>query len=128
MQALWDWLSNMEWHRLFPELLGKAAGFLLGFAASVGEEDRQGLQMRRKLALDDLAQLLSGLGSATPSVVVLEDLHWADPSSLDLIERVVSDEPRGLVIVGHGAEEKEDGAGNGIRTRDIHLGKVELYH
>jgi class 3 adenylate cyclase/tetratricopeptide (TPR) repeat protein len=75
-------------------------GWLLGFAANVGEEDRQGLQMRRKLALDDLAQLLSDLGSATPSVVVLEDLHWADPASLDLIERVVSEEPRGLVIVG----------------------------
>jgi hypothetical protein len=27
-----------------------------------------------------------------------------------------------------GSGEKEDGAGNGIRTRDIHLGKVELYH
>ena len=75
-------------------------GWLLGFAANVGEEDRQGLQMRRKLALDDLAQLLGSLGSATPSVVVLEDLHWADPASLDLIERVVSGEPRGLVIVG----------------------------
>ena len=58
-------------------------GWLLGFAANVGEEDRQGLQMRRKLALDDLAQLLASLGSATPSVVVLEDLHWADPASLD---------------------------------------------
>jgi hypothetical protein len=23
---------------------------------------------------------------------------------------------------------KKNGAGNGIRTRDIHLGKVELYH
>ena len=23
---------------------------------------------------------------------------------------------------------KRNGAGNGIRTRDIHLGKVELYH
>ena len=29
-------------------------GWLLGLAANVGEEDRQGLQVRRKLALDDL--------------------------------------------------------------------------
>jgi class 3 adenylate cyclase/tetratricopeptide (TPR) repeat protein len=75
-------------------------GWLLGFAASVGEEDRQGLQIRRKLALDDLAHVLGSLGSATPAVVVLEDLHWADPGSLDVIERVLSEEPRGLAIVG----------------------------
>lgn len=75
-------------------------GWLLGFAANVGEEDRQGLQIRRKLALDDLVHAFCRLGAATPAVVVLEDLHWADPSSLDLLERVISEEPRGLVIVG----------------------------
>lgn len=34
MQSIIDWLSSLEWHRLLPELLGKAAGFLFGFAAS----------------------------------------------------------------------------------------------
>ena len=75
-------------------------GWLLGFAANVGEEDRQGLQMRRKLALDDLVHAFCRLGATMPAVVVLEDLHWADPSSLDVLERVVSEEPLGLVIVG----------------------------
>jgi class 3 adenylate cyclase/tetratricopeptide (TPR) repeat protein len=75
-------------------------GWLLGFAANVGEEDRQGLHIRRKLALDDLVRELARMGREMPAVVVLEDLHWADPGSLDVIERVVAEEPRGLVIVG----------------------------
>ncbi len=29
-----EWLTDLEWARLVPELLGKALGFLLGFAAS----------------------------------------------------------------------------------------------
>ncbi len=34
MQTLFDWLSTLQWERLIPELLGKALGFLTGFAAS----------------------------------------------------------------------------------------------
>lgn len=34
MDTLWHYLQSLEWHRLIPELVGKAAGFLLGFAAS----------------------------------------------------------------------------------------------
>ncbi|WP_146599102.1 hypothetical protein [Novipirellula aureliae] len=29
-----EWLSNLQWDRLLPELIGKALGFLAGFAAS----------------------------------------------------------------------------------------------
>ncbi|WP_442509580.1 hypothetical protein SH528x_001160 [Novipirellula sp. SH528] len=34
MQMLTDWLSSLQWERLLPELIGKALGFLSGFAAS----------------------------------------------------------------------------------------------
>ena len=34
MQQFIDWFLSLEWHRLVPEIIGKAAGFLLGFAAS----------------------------------------------------------------------------------------------
>ena len=34
MQPILDWLTTLQWERLFPELLGKALGFLAGFAAS----------------------------------------------------------------------------------------------
>lgn len=31
-----EWLSEMEWQRVFPELVGKAAGVLLGIAITFG--------------------------------------------------------------------------------------------
>ncbi|TWT82184.1 hypothetical protein CA13_36450 [Planctomycetes bacterium CA13] len=34
MQSLVEWLSSLQWERLFPEFIGKALGFLAGFAAS----------------------------------------------------------------------------------------------
>ena len=34
----------------------------------------------------------------------------------------------GTATFADGLDEKEDGAGNGIRTRDFDLGKVALYH
>jgi hypothetical protein len=34
MEQFWDWLQHLEWHRIIPETVGKAAGFLLGFVAS----------------------------------------------------------------------------------------------
>lgn len=33
--ANWQaWISELEWSRLIPELVGKGLGFMLGFAAS----------------------------------------------------------------------------------------------
>lgn len=34
MQFILDWLASLEWQRLIPELIGKALGFLTGFAVS----------------------------------------------------------------------------------------------
>ena len=52
LQLIWDWLSNVEWHRVLPELVGKGLGFLAGFAASWF------LLFRRKLR--DLQRLQGG--------------------------------------------------------------------
>jgi class 3 adenylate cyclase/tetratricopeptide (TPR) repeat protein len=74
-------------------------GWLLGFAPNPGEEDRNALNMRRKLALDELADVLARLGAEMPVVAVLEDLQWADTNSLDLLERVFADRPGSLLVV-----------------------------
>ncbi|MEX2212540.1 MAG: hypothetical protein WD768_00335 [Phycisphaeraceae bacterium] len=34
MIAFWDWFTSLDWSLFLPELLGKAAGFFLGFAVS----------------------------------------------------------------------------------------------
>ena len=52
LQLIWDWLTNLEWQRVLPELVGKGLGFLAGFVASWF------LLFRRKLR--DLQRLQSG--------------------------------------------------------------------
>jgi len=81
------------------EHLPATLGWLLGFGPSLGEEDRQGLSMRRRLAFDDLVGLFSRIGAEMPAVVVLEDVHWGDTSSMDILERVIAEQPHALVLV-----------------------------
>ena len=48
------------------------------------------------LVARDVADLLA---RAAPVVVVLEDLHWSDPSSLDLLDDLAHDPPPGVLLV-----------------------------
>jgi DNA-binding winged helix-turn-helix (wHTH) protein/predicted ATPase len=51
--------------------------------------------------LRELAEALEALTSDTALVLVLEDLHWSDDSTLDLVSRLARrDEPARLLIVG----------------------------
>ena len=45
-------------------------------------------ESRRWQLFNIFAELITRLPQHSPIVIVLEDLHWADPSSLDLLERL----------------------------------------
>ncbi|RYZ02018.1 MAG: hypothetical protein EOO73_33390 [Myxococcales bacterium] len=45
-------------------------------------------ERRREITLTKLIQLLQSCAEQTPLVVVLEDAHWADASTLELLERL----------------------------------------
>ena len=45
---------------------------------------------RRRLLVQDLADLLVTTDPATPVLMILEDLHWADPLSLDVLGHLAS--------------------------------------
>ncbi|MGN9910183.1 helix-turn-helix transcriptional regulator [Phytohabitans sp. LJ34] len=64
-----------ELARLVPELVGRAAG---PDALPAGEWQRQ----RMFAAID---QVLSGAGGGRPVVVVVDDLHWSDAATVDLL-------------------------------------------
>jgi len=73
---------------LMPELAGA-----LGLPAGPPELDAE--QARFRL-FDGLAALLAGVAERRPLVVVLDDLHWAEPSSLlalEFVARVLPDVP-----------------------------------
>jgi class 3 adenylate cyclase len=53
----------------------------------VSNQDPQSLQMGY---LNALRQLLSALAAQKPLVIVLEDIHWADPSSIELLTQLIA--------------------------------------
>jgi class 3 adenylate cyclase/predicted ATPase len=58
-------------------------------------------QQRRQRTLEALISQLTVLGSHSPVLMILEDTHWADPTSLELFGRIVTRIPtlRVLLIV-----------------------------
>ena len=47
-------------------------------------------QERRKTVLAQMVELLAGLAHRQPVLVIAEDLHWIDPTSLEFLQRLVS--------------------------------------
>ena len=69
-------------------VLGRLLGFEFGPSAHLASGgDARGLHDE---ALANLREYFEALGQRNPVVVVLEDLHWADDSSLDLVQRLVA--------------------------------------
>ncbi|MFE8604769.1 protein kinase domain-containing protein [Archangium violaceum] len=94
-------------HAVGPESLGLSAehASLLSQLLSLPESEvRPPLQLsperRKERTLEALASLLSHVARQRPVLAVVEDLHWADPSTLELlgylVERV---EPQRMLFV-----------------------------
>ncbi len=49
--------------------------------------------------LNQFVEWLAALGAQTPRLFVVEDLHWADPSTLALLGRLAQRHPRGVLTV-----------------------------
>jgi class 3 adenylate cyclase/tetratricopeptide (TPR) repeat protein len=55
----------------------------------------------REFLLDRLVGLLRAVGAYRPTIMVFEDLHWADPTTLELLDRLAaSGPPAGLLVLG----------------------------
>ncbi|MFD2684341.1 AAA family ATPase [Streptomyces phyllanthi] len=70
----------------------RGAGGVRGSASAAGHRDRFGLYRA-------VADVLTRLGERSGLVMVLDDLHWADPASLELLDLVVRHPVRGRVLV-----------------------------
>ncbi len=71
----------------------------IGGLAGFGTGDSDG-SMMRSAALADVRALFEGFVSGgLPAVLVVEDIHWADAESLDLLEHVVGEAPPGLAVL-----------------------------
>jgi class 3 adenylate cyclase/DNA-binding SARP family transcriptional activator len=47
-------------------------------------------QQKREMTLTALLDLLDGVAAQSPVLIVFEDAHWIDPTSLDLLDRLVA--------------------------------------
>jgi predicted ATPase len=84
----------------------QAPTWLVQFPALVRREQRETLQHEilgatRERMLREISEALETLASEKPLLLVLEDLHWADPSTIDLISALARRRgPGKLMLVG----------------------------
>ncbi|MFF4257864.1 AAA family ATPase [Streptomyces sp. NPDC001663] len=63
-----------------------------GAASGIANRDRFGLYRA-------VAHVLTGLGERSGLVLALDDLHWADPASLELLDHLIRHPVRGRVLL-----------------------------
>jgi hypothetical protein len=103
--------------RLIALLQRHAPTWLVQLPAFLRPADYDALQRQtqgttRERMLQELAEALEALTAERPLLLVLEDLQWSDPSTLDLLSMVARrSEPARLLILGtySGWEPKEAG-------------------
>ena len=78
------------------DLVGQLLG--LDFSGSPAVQARLGSESFWELATGHLAKYLQDIARA-PTVIILEDIHWADDSSLDLLDYLVTVVPGARLLV-----------------------------
>src|SRR6266850_1658300 len=86
-------------------LAKRAPTWLIQFPSLVKAEQREALQREilgatRERMVREICEALEWLSSETPLVLIIEDLHWVDPSTLDLLSALARRrEPAKLMLV-----------------------------
>jgi predicted ATPase len=55
-------------------------------------------EQRRQRTLEALVSQVEGLAQQSPVLMILEDAHWADPTSLEVFDRII-DQVRSLRVL-----------------------------
>ncbi len=95
-QALWPWLEAL---RTLIAAVGEAPDVLGALLAGDARPvpGRGGSNQFERF--EALAALFERAGAVTPLVIVLDDLQWCDPASLELLQFLVTRLRRGVVVV-----------------------------
>ncbi|MBZ5673348.1 MAG: AAA family ATPase [Acidobacteriia bacterium] len=106
LEALGSLLQSPDSSSLVQMLAQRAPTWLIQFPALVKSEQRESLQTEilgstRERMVRELCEALDIITAETPLMVVLEDLHWVDPSTLDLISALARRrDPARLLVIG----------------------------
>ena len=105
---VFDALSRAAQESWMPDFLAilrtHAPTWLVELPAVASTPDRESLKQEtlgatRDRMLREMTEAIEALAAETPVVVVLEDLHWSDVSTLDLISSVASRQAGARLIV-----------------------------
>lgn len=101
VDAIDDWLQDSDRDRLLAlagDEVDHAAIVLPAYRAVVAAA-RPRVQQERYRAYRAVRHLLSAMAAEIPVVLVLDDLHWADPGSVELLCHLLAHPPRGPVLL-----------------------------
>jgi len=112
-----DHLGRSLGHRLVGVLRTHAPTWLLHMPALISLEDRIRLREEvfgttKERMLREITEALEELSATTPIVLVLEDLHWSDPSTLDLLTSISSRTSKARLMI-LGTHRPVEGGGSG---------------
>ena len=106
LEALESLGQGLGRQRVIETLNRFAPTWLAQMPAMLTPEERSRLQVQNQMVtqqrmLREMTQALEALATEAPLIVLLEDLHWSDFSTLELISAIARrNEPARLMIVG----------------------------
>jgi tetratricopeptide (TPR) repeat protein/predicted Ser/Thr protein kinase len=96
LDALSGWLNGSARERVMGVLRRHAPTWCLQFPTTYDDTDsieqlqREAIGANKERMLREFGDALGALASAAPIVLQLEDLHWSDPPSIDLLRYIGS--------------------------------------
>jgi len=102
LDALDDYLASLNRRvveSLGTERLAELAAIFPSLA-ELGDGARPGLGAERFRLHRAVEGLLAKLAGQRPVVILLDDLHWADPATVELVARLVERRPQPRVLIG----------------------------
>jgi len=127
LEALGDFASQGQPSDI-AELLAKTApAWLIQFASLVKPEQKDALQREvlgttRERMVREICEALEAISRRNPLVLILEDLHWVDPSTVDVISALARRRVSArLAVVGTYRSSELVASGNLLRhlTQDL---------
>ncbi|HWY71364.1 MAG TPA: AAA family ATPase [Terriglobales bacterium] len=90
LEALGRFMRGPEGNAVVETFAKRAPTWLVQFPSLVKSEQREALQREilgatRERMVREICEALEAITTENPLVLVVEDLHWSDPSTLDLI-------------------------------------------
>ena len=101
VDAIDAYLGSLDRSRL-PRMGVERIEELAGIFPALGDLDGLAVADDRFRAHRAVRELLDGIGAARGLVLVLDDLHWADEASLELLEALVQRPPERAVLIAGG--------------------------